>query len=447
MRCTLDTKNKLLGAIYVLLYAFLVLLPIIIMLLGPAIPSRATLLELSVSFGFIGLSMMALQFISSARFKFLNHPFGTDLVYHFHRQMGIASFFFIFAHPILLFILDVRYLRLLNIFTAPLRVQLGIGAVLLLVGVVWMAEWRQKLKIPYWFWKIWHGIFAAVMIPMALAHIFIGGSYTNTPAKQAVWIGYSVLLTLTLIYTRVIYPLQLMRKPYRVKEVKQERGSVWTIKMEPVGHSGFSFQPGQFGWLTAWRTPFSDTEHPFSLVSSAENKRYVEMSIKKLGQFTAKIQTLKPGEKVFLDGPYGNFSIDRYPDAKKLVLVPGGIGITPIMSTLRTMAERGDQRPVKLFYCNILWDDVTFREEVAELEQKLNMQVIYTIEKPPENWKGESGFLNTAILTKYMDEAWITEGTEVFLCGPAPMMAAVEKALLKAGFDQRQVHSERFALV
>ena len=53
------------------------------------------------------------------------------------------------------------------------------------------------------------------------------------------------------------------------------------------------------------------------------------MSIKDLGPFTAKIQTLKPGEKVFLDEPYGNFSIDRYPDAKKLVLVPGGIGIRP----------------------------------------------------------------------------------------------------------------------
>ena len=111
------------------------------------------------------------------------------------------------------------------------------------------------------------------------------------------------------------------------------------------------------------------------------------------------------------------------------------------------MAERGDQQPVKLFYCNILWDEVTFREEVAELEKALNMQVIYTIEKPPENWQGESGYLNTGILTKYMDETWITEGTEVFLCGPSPMMTAIETALIKAGFNERQVHSEQLALV
>lgn len=443
----MNTKNKFLGVIYIFFYAFLVLLPILILLLGPTIPTRPTLLEISVSFGFIGLSMMSLQFISSARFKFLNRPFGTDIVYHFHRQMGIASFFFILAHPILLFFLDTRYIRLLNVFQTDLRILLGIGAILLLIGVVWLSEWRQKLKIPYWFWKFWHGIFALLMIPMALAHIFIGGTYTNTPLKQAVWIGYSVLLTLTLIYTRIIYPIQLMRKPFRVKEVKQDRGNVWTIKMEPNGHKGFTFQPGQFGWLTAWRTPFSDSEHPFTLVSSAENKEEVQMSIKNLGRFTSRIQTLKPDEKVFLDGPYGNFSIDRYPQAQKLVLIPGGIGITPIMSTLRTMADRGDQRPIKLFYANIHWDDVTFREEVAELEKQLNMQVIYVIERPQEEWQGESGFLNAQILDKYLDPSWKASGVEVFLCGPAPMMAAVEKALLKVGFDEKQVHSERFALV
>jgi len=443
----LNTKNKILGGIYLFIYAFLVLLPIIILLLGPTMPTRPTLLEISVSFGFSGLSMMALQFISSARFKFLNRPYGTDIVYHFHRQMGIAAFFFVLAHPLLLFILDTRYLRLLNIFQAELRSQLGIGAVILLIGVVWMSEWRQKLKIPYWFWKFWHGIFATVMIPMALAHIFIGGSYTNTPLKQAVWIGYSVMLTTVLIYTRILYPIRLMRNPFLVKEVKGERGNVWTIKMQPAGHSGFEFQPGQFGWLTAWRTPFSDSEHPFTLVSSAEKKDEVQMSIKNLGRFTSRIQTLKAGEKVFLDGPYGNFSIDRYPDTKKLVLIPGGIGITPIMSTLRTMADRGDQRPVKLFYCNILWDDVTFREEVAALEQELNIEVIYVIERPPEGWQGESGFLNTQILDKYLDASWKESGVEVFLCGPAPMMAAVEKALLRVGFAEKQVHSERFALV
>lgn len=202
-------SNRLMGFLWISLYSFLVLVPIIILLAGPKFSGRPALLDLSVSFAFIGLAIMTLQFISSARIKPINKPFGTDLVYHFHRQTGIASFFLVFSHPVLLFLLDSRYLRLLNIFNSPLRIQIGIGAVLLLLGVVWMAEYRQKLKIPYWFWKLWHGILASVMIPMALYHIFTGGNYIDLPWKRGLWIGYSILFTLTLLYTRVIYPLLL----------------------------------------------------------------------------------------------------------------------------------------------------------------------------------------------------------------------------------------------
>ena len=441
------TKNQRLGFIWIMLYVVLVLSPLIILLLGPKPSGRPALLDLSVSFGFLGLSIMALQFILSARIKLINRPFGVDLVYHFHRQIGIAAFFMVFLHPILLFILDTRYLRLLNIFNAPLRSQMGVGAVLLLIGVVWMAEYRQKFKIPYWFWKFWHGILATLMIAMALLHIFIGGTYMDLPWKKALWIGYSVLLVLTLIYTRIIYPISLILNPYRVKHIKEERGSVWTVTLEAVNHEGFSFMPGQFAWLTAWKTPFSDTEHPFTIASSAENKNSFQMSIKNIGPFTAKIQTLKPEEKVYVDGPHGYFSLDRYPDAEKLVMIPGGIGITPIMSMLRTMADRDDKRQVLLFYCNVEWETVTFKEEIEHLKDRLNLQVIYTIEKPPANWSGESGFLNTTILKKYLSAEWISGNVEVFLCGPTPMMNAVEKALIEIGLLEKRIHTERYAFV
>ncbi len=441
-------KYKLLGAVWIFLYAILVLSPIIILILGADPSGRPPLLNLSVSLGFIGLSVMSLQFINSARFKCIEKPFGADIIYHFHRQIGIAAFFMVFTHPILLFILDQRYLRLLNIFTLPLQANhMGVGAVLLLIGVVWMAEYRQKLHIPYWFWKLWHGIMATAMIAMAVTHIFLTGSYVDLPWKRVFWIGYSILLVLTLIYTRVIYPLRLMAKPYRVKDVKEERGSVWTISLEAIGHQGFIFQPGQFAWLTAWKTPFSDSEHPFSLVSSAENKDAIQMSIKNLGPFTAKIQTLKPGEKVYIDGPYGSFSMDRHPDAEKFIFIPGGIGVTPVMSMLRSMAERDDQRPIKLFYCNFEWETVTFREEILTLQKKLKMQIVFVIERPPQNWTGEAGFLNTAILKKYLSEDWLCGQAEVFLCGPSPMMNAVEKALIETGVPEKNIHSERFALV
>jgi predicted ferric reductase len=439
-------SNKIMVTFWVSLYSFLVLTPVIILIAGPKFIGRPALLDFSVSLAFVGLAIMALQFILTARIKPINRPFGTDIIYYFHRQIGIAAFLLVFSHPLLLFILDSRYLRFLNVFSTPLRYQLGVSAVLLLIAVVWMAEYRQKLKIPYWFWKLWHGIIASVMIPFALYHIFTGGNYINLPWKQGLWIVYSILFTLTVFYTRVIYPLRLIRNPYRITQVKQERGGVWTITMEPVNHKGFHFMPGQFAWTTAWKTPFSDSEHPFSISSSSEEKNSFQMSIKNLGKFTEKIQTLKPGDKVFVDGPYGYFSMDRYPLTDRLCLITGGIGITPIMSMLRSMADRKDQRPVMFFCCNQEWDTLTFREEVEGLQRRLNIKVIYTIERPPQDWVGEKGFLNSSILNKYLTPEWKSGKTVVFLCGPGPMMNAVEKALMASGFPESQIHTERFAL-
>lgn len=442
----MKTKHLVSGLIWGSLYVTLTLTPLVILLTGPKSSGRPPLLDFSVSLGFSGLAIMALQFVTSARLKFFNQPFGTDIVYHFHRQIGIAAFLMVFAHPLLLFILDARYLRLLNLFSAPWRARFGVLAIILLIGVVWMAEYRQKLKIPYGFWKVWHGILATMMVGLALLHIFNTGDYTNLPWKRAVWIGYTVLFLLMLIYTRIIYPLKLMLNPYIVKEIRKERGDVWTAVLSPAKGKALRFMPGQFAWLTAWKTPFSDSEHPFSLVSSSEQSDYIEMSIKNLGKFTSKIQALKPGDKVYVDGPYGSFSIDRYPQAKNLVFIPGGIGVTPIMSMLRSMAARGDKRPVRVLYANQTWDATTFREEMEALQKKLNMKLTYIIERPDAGWQGESGFLNADIIRKSIPAEWLNGNSDVFLCGPGPMMNAVEKALIQAGFSESQIHSERFAL-
>jgi len=73
--------------------------------------------------------------------------------------------------------------------------------------------------------------------------------------------------------------------------------------------------------------------------------------------------------------------------------------------------------------------------------------MVYVIEKPPSSWDGESGFLNEPIIKKHLKNEWYEPGTEVFLCGPAPMMRAVEKSLLAAGYADKQIHTEQFALV
>lgn len=435
------------GVFWVIVYIMLVSAPILILLVGERPPGREFWRELSVGLGFAGLAMMSLQFALTARFKTLKAPYGADIVYHFHRQISLVAVALILAHPLLLFVFSPDTLALLNPITAPWRARAGVGAVLLLLALIGASIWRKQLKIEYSSWRIWHGILATLVIVLAITHVILARHYLDTPVKQALWTGYGLMWIGLLVYVRLIKPIELLRKPYAVESVVAERGSSWSLTVRPVKHAGMKFMPGQFAWITAGRSPFAEAEHPFSLSSSACSPDRLTFTIKELGDFTRTIKNLKPGQTVYVDGPFGHFSIDRHAHAEQFVFIAGGVGITPLMSMLRTMNERRDLRPVTLLYANRDWEGVIFREELESLAETMNLKVVHVLEKPPAGWQGEQGFITEAILRKHLPAAEKPNTVEAFICGPAPMMDAVEQSLEKIGVPFGDYHSERFELV
>ena len=131
-------KNKqfLQGILWASIYVILVLAPLFLMLIGPSPPGREFWRELSVSLGFVGLVMMMLQYVLTARFQWLKAPYGSDLVYHFHCQTARFSFILILIHPILLFVFSPKTMRLLNILISPWFGRTGVISVLCLIGLV-----------------------------------------------------------------------------------------------------------------------------------------------------------------------------------------------------------------------------------------------------------------------------------------------------------------------
>jgi len=440
-------KLILQGAFWVMIYIFITLLPLILLLTGDNPPGREFWREFSVALGFVGLAMMALQFVLTARFRRLKAPYGSDIIYHFHRQISLIAFALILSHPIILFLFNAEYLKLLNLITAPWRARAGVSALVLLMFVIGLSLWRKQLKIDYTAWRIGHGVLATLVVSLALIHVMLVNYYVNTPLKRLLWVGYGLFWISLLLWVRVIKPFILLRKPYEVVQVNPERGNTWTVVLKPKNHRGMRFMPGQFTWLTAWASPFSDAEHPFSISSSAEKSDQLSLTIKEFGDFTRRIKDLKPGQEVYLDGPFGSFSIDRHPHAKGFIFIAGGVGITPIMSMLRTLADRNDQRPLILLYANKTWDGVTFREELDALQQKLNLKVIHVIESPPDGWKGERGYVTQELLARTLPADYQRNRWEIFICGPDAMMNSVENSLSKIGVWIGDFHSERFYLV
>jgi predicted ferric reductase len=432
------------GFFWIALYLTLALAPLFSMIFAPIMPGRGFWTELSVALGFAGLAMMGLQFLLTARYRGLTSPYGIDVVYHFHRQISIIGFIFILLHPIILFITRPETLALLDLVNAPWRARFGVTAVIALALLIISSVWRLRLRISYEPWRISHGIFATAAVTLAMAHIMGVNYYMAIPYQRVLWLGLGAIWIGSLVYIRIVKPFLLLRRPYVVEEVRPERGSTWSLVLKPDGHKGMSFKPGQFAWLTVLNSPFAIQEHPFSFSSSAMQPGRLEMGIKELGDFTSSVKNLKPGTRAYLDGPYGVFSIDDN-FAPGNVFLAGGVGITPAMSMLRTMKDRNDQRPNILFYASKTYDEMTFLEEIEELKNELNLQVIYVPEKAHEGWEGESGFINAEMMSRYLPVN--RHELEYFICGPEPMLNAVEAGLEKLGISLEQTQAERFDLV
>ena len=433
------------GALWIGVYLLLTLAPVLLLLVGPTPPRRGFWIEFSVALGFSGLSMLGLLFAMTARFRHMAAPYGIDVIYHFHRQISVVALLLILAHPVILFVAEPETRRLLNPITAPWRAQAAWAATLAFVLVALTSFWRKRLRIPYEPWRLMHGVLATVGIAFAMAHVIGVNHYVGTPLKRVLWVALAVGWVGLLAYVRVVKPWMMLRRPYEVEAVREERGDSWTLTVRPDGHEGFGFKPGQFAWLTVWNSPFAIKEHPFSFSSSAADSGEFSFTVKELGDFTGTVKEISPGERVYLDGPHGQFSVDRWGGPKN-VFVAGGIGVTPIMSMLRTLADRGDRRPLLLVYASRTWEDVIFREEIEGLEERLNLRVVHVIEDPPDGWEGERGYVTAGVLDRHLPEG--REECEYFICGPDPMMDAVERALHEeAGVPLGKIHSERYNLV
>lgn len=422
-------------------YLALVLAPLFALLLGDTPSPGGRWWDFGIALGFAGATMMATQSALTARFKRATVPYGIDVIYYFHRYLAVAGFVVILAHPVLLVATNPPVLSLLDPRFAPWHMTAGVVSLLGFLVLLVSSLARRSLRLEYDVWRRVHALLALVAMGLALMHIRGVGYYVAGPWKPLVWDGIGVLVLGMAVYVRLVRPAGLLRAPYRVTGVTREHGDSWTLALEPEGHGGFGFEPGQFAWVTLRHSPFAMREHPFSISSSPSASGRVEFTIKELGDFTRTVGRVMAGEVAYVDGPYGAFSVDRY-DAPGYCFIGGGIGLAPLMSMLRALADRGDGRPLLLIVANSRWERVTFREAIHALPSRLALRIVHVLEAPPAGWTGEVGLVDARLLDRHLPTN--RRELEYFVCGPTPMVEAVEKALHALDIPARRRHSELF---
>jgi predicted ferric reductase len=433
------TKRR--GFLWLFIFFILALVPLGIALIRPIPEYRTFLIEFGVALGFIGLAMFGLQFLFSGRFAWIAPTFGMDNIIHFHREVGIIAFVFVLAHPILLIIANSDFLSYFDPNVNFMRAISLIFVTLALVFIIVTSIWRLTFNLDYERWRLIHGLLSLAIVFIGVVHSIQVSHYLEPLWKKIALAGLMGICMYLVIHTRIVRPWKMRKKPYRVVGIKPEHGDSYTVSIEPVQGKKMQFIPGQFAWITIGPTPFSLQQHPFSFASSAQGHD-ISFTAKEMGDFTESWKELVPGTRVFLEGPFGSFTPE---DDSHLFLIMGGIGVTPAMSMLRTMRDEKDPRKAVLIYANTTWEETTFREELDELGNAIDLRVIHVLEKPPKDWKGEKGLVNSDLLKKYLP----TDKNKYmyFICGPGPLMDIAETSLHELDIHWQRIYTERFEIV
>ncbi len=406
-------------------------------------PPRQFHQELASGFGIVAFSMILIEFILSGRFKVISNGVGMDMTMRFHQVMARTALIFALLHPFLYQGTPsggqrpwdlTRELTLTTDFSA---LSTGIAAYLLLPSLVLLAIGRTQLGFKYETWRFLHGIGALLIAVLLLHHTVYAGRYGAQPVMTWVWLAMTGLAVGSLLTVYLLVPLLQKARPWRVTSIVRLTPKQWEVTVNPDGHDGLAFNAGQFVWLNVGHSPYSMKEHPFSICSAPAAGSEISFMIKELGDFTRTIGQIETGTVAYLDGPYGNLSVDSRAEPG-VALIAGGVGLSPLLGILRQMRLTGDSRKVRLIYGNRRIDQIAYREELGEED------VVYVLSEPPETWQGETGLIDAALMDRVFSEKEFSEWVFV-MCGPGGMMDVVEDHLIKRGTPSHRILSERFS--
>jgi len=427
------------AGLLMLLYPMLILAPLATAAALNPTSDHSRTEEVGIGCAAVGFAILALQFVITARLRWVEEPFGLDVLLVFHRVMALVATAALLVHPVL--VTWGEQWPLLTRLRVPWPIWVGRASLTLLLVQVIASLSRRVVRLPYERWRRLHNVFASTILALGYVHI-LAGSDDAHGGTLVVWSALVALAFGCWLYGLVVRPRLLLRQPFRVTAVKSEAPRVWTLTLEAHAKRPFRFLPGQFQFLRLHGAEVSAEDHPFSIASSPTSDS-ISVTIKESGDFTAGIGRVRPGDGATVHGPFGRFSHTLHPGQGKLVFVAAGVGITPFMSMLRYMRDRRESQSVLLVYASRSPADVIFGDELKSIEAGdfPSLRVIHVLSNASDSWAGETGRLDAARLARLSGGV---EDRAFYLCCPPPMMAAMVRGLRRMGVPPARIHTDQF---
>jgi predicted ferric reductase len=424
-------------------YPLLILTPLAVFAITSPTSQRAWIVEIGVDCAVVAYAILAMQFVISARLRWLEAPFGLDVVFRFHRTMAFVTMGLLCIHALL--IASGESWGLLIRWRVRWPIWAGRLALLVLFAHVGMAFCRRVMRLRYETWRRIHNGTAFLLLGLPFWHSLALGHDFESQTARIVWAALPLIASSAWFYGRLVRPWLLRRNSYRVVSIASEAPQVWTLTLEPPRNRLVDYAPGQFQFLRPHAGSVLAEEHPFSIASSPSPGGRISLTIKECGDFTSTIGRLKPGDLAVVHGPFGRFSHVFHPDSGDLVFVAAGIGITPLMSMLRYMRDRREPRQVLLVYANRGAADIVFKSELESIESGgfPVLKTIHVLSRPPGDWVGHTGRLDSASLGSLCGGF---SGKAFYICCPPIMAFELIRGLKNAGIGPERIHADYFGL-
>jgi predicted ferric reductase len=394
----------------------------------------------------LGTYLALIQLVLMSRSPWLDEAFGMDRLAWWHRWLGFATVWLIAAHGLATLTgyaltdgasLVDETITILGTFPFVLWSVAGF-ALFLLVGVTSLRAARRRISYETWF-----GLHLYAYLALALAsfhQLFTGADFMHDPVAAGYWIGLYAVTAVLIIVFRLGHPAWTSwRHRLRVSAVVPEAPGIVSIYLTGRDLDRLRVRSGQYfvfrfvtrdGW---WRG------HPYSL-SSAPNGDWLRITVKALGDDSARLATLPEGTLVVVEGPYGVLTGARR-TRPKVTLIGGGIGIAPIRALLESLP--GNPGDLTLVYRASHPLDLVFRRELDLIGEHRGARIHYVVghRGGGHDARASGDPLDPEGLRRLVPDI---ATHDVYLCGPIGLMQAVERNLRRAGVPRRHIHAERF---
>jgi predicted ferric reductase len=399
-----------------------------------------------------GTALLLLHLVLVARVPWIEAIVGLDRLTGAHKKLGKPLLYVLSLHVATAIWASAEQngiglwdglILLVAHYQEMLIALVGFG-LMILVTVSSINAARKKLSYEVWY--LIH-LTSYIAVFLSIPHQFAFGSeFLAQPWLSTYFAALYIFVLANVVWFRSLQPvISSLRLGLRVTKVEPTTNNATSVYISGKHTKSFNFKSGQFYMVRVMTLIDFWKPHPFS-ASNSSGERYLRFTIGNRGDFTSRMQSIKVGTRIVLEGPYGIFT-EAKRTKQKVTLIAGGIGVAPIRSLAQQLASKPNDLTI-LYRANNARDATLAKELVAIAEGKGHELHVLTGERSsrvpwlPASIADSSKLPDYALLTQLAPDIL---DSDVYVCGPTQWTKEFLATLNKLSVPKSQIHVEEFA--